>query len=363
VGCRELDESVRVSEFDGSSWSVAELVASTLAGAGDYPFGLAFEGSGGNATIVWREQGESRLRGRTWDGDAWGATSTSNVIADDVVEIIAEPRNGAEAIVIAARRHTSSYLEEYANYAAYSENGPLDLGTTTVTGLVGFDLSDVVLPVPPSAASGPDDLTYGHNKDITLAPGSYGTLSVGNRVTLRLSAGMYAFESSTSDLEDLVFIADTSEGDVEIVFTSGNLKSMNNFRIVRLGDGVASLDILAGDLILKNNAAIECVVTVHAGSIDIGMNADIVGHVFSSDSLAIDSGSLSLPAWAIAGTTLLTAQSVEGLIVNSGVPGPAVPLNAAVWTLPIRQPVAVARPAPSSFPRIVQWIEVAPHDP
>jgi hypothetical protein len=132
----------------------------------------------------------------------------------------------------------------------------IDDTANTVTGLSPLPLDAVLAPLNFTVTyptSTRDVIINADSGTVTLAPGSYGTVSVGDRSTLRLSAGFYYFNSFTTTAQAVLGIdTSASPGVIEIyVRTSFQFQSreqlfggsLSNLRIIYTGTQNIALDI------------------------------------------------------------------------------------------------------------------------
>ncbi len=356
------DERARVARWDGTSWSAPLLLESNLAGDAKYPVCVSFEGTGGQALVAWIREGEQRLRMQRWDGSAWGLLTTSDVVGTGGVGLVAAPLDAEDGVVIGVRRSESSGSSApYSNYAVYSKEGSVSVGGCTTTGLVDSSVSGVNLPDKINASDGSPDKSYSNNSTASLSPGTYGSLSVGNGVTLNLSAGQYVFKEFDSYKNNTKLVCDTSGGNVIVIIANGNFKAKNGFEIQRSGSGVVGFYVNNGNFETKNNADIEAACVAHNGDITMGTGTTVLGHLFAKSNISVSSGTLTVPSWDIPGTSSASVQHLHGLIVDAGLPGSVSDLTSEDWEEAHEQPMGVSHLATGGAKRIVQWQEVSPH--
>jgi hypothetical protein len=123
-------------------------------------------------------------------------------------------------------------------------------GGATVGGTVAQRLRTVTtwqttLPDEPAWTGGGGGAWYGRGEDVTLAPGTYGSVSADRDATVRLSAGTYDLGSMWLG-RDTEVVADTSGGDVRLNL-SGSLSTDSEVTFSKSGDG--ALLVRADDFI------------------------------------------------------------------------------------------------------------------
>jgi len=363
VGCDSGSPAqLYASDWNGANWSVAQQLSGSLSNTG--AFAVAFEPEGGAAIATWQDTGRDDLYASRWGGSAWSAAAASGTFSDGVVQIESVGRDSGGAVIALARSRAVSG-DPYTDYVVYSDGGGLSIGGVTVNGNSGTNDPGVDLPTPPSASPGSPDLSYGNNKDETIAPGAYGTLSVGNNCTLRFQAGTYVFETfvveafnSTSNSTELIF--DTSGGDVEFIITSGDFHAKNSMIMNPTGAGVVMFHVLNGDFISGSGATIEAAVFVYNGDITLGNNASVVGHLMASGTITIGGGTVSLPGWLIPGGNYVVTQSLHAFTITDGLPGSGTTITSA-WGGSADLPFAISRiPPTSGGVTIVRWREIDP---
>lgn len=264
--------------------------------------------------------------------------------------------------VLAAVRQRSS-VPTYEDYLVYSSGGNLNYGSMQVYGLQGSQISGMNLPPPPSGSSGSANLAYGNNATATIAPGAYRDITAGNGLTLNVSAGDYVFRSIPGTGNNLRFIANTTNGDVNLVFTNGNVSTGNNFQIIRNGEGRVYMHIVNGNFQSGNNADIAGHVYVHNGNFQTGNNLTVSGRVYASgnvqagnNNVVTDGGQGSAPG------------PFSTVLWTSGSPSSPVIVADELHGDSPRMPFALSAPvegtaSPAGIPvRVVRWREVSPRD-
>lgn len=96
------------------------------------------------------------------------------------------------------------------------------------------------MPEHTDFSAGGSNLSATWNNDITIAPGSYGSLSLGGKNKVYLSAGDYYFTSISSGTQPSLYL-DLSGGDINI-FVTGNVSFGDQLDIyVNSGSGYQSM--------------------------------------------------------------------------------------------------------------------------
>lgn len=162
---------------------------------------------------------------------------------------------------------------------------------------------------------------------------------------------------------NLRFVADTTGGDVNLVFTNGNVISGNNFRIVRNGEGRVYMHLVNGNLSTGNNANITGHVFVHNGNFIAGNNTSVSGRVYASgnfiagnNNVVTDGGQGSAPG------------PFSTVLWTSGSPSSPVIVADELHGDSPRMPFALSAPVEGSASaagvpvRVVRWREVNPRD-
>ncbi len=348
------------STFNGSSWASITALDTSLENPMEPRVASAFTPNG-EAVVAWHRSGENRLRSRTWDGSAWTAAVTGPNLGSAPVSVQMVTGPGENQVIAAIRQRSST--PTYEDYLVYSSGGNLVYGSMQVYGLQGAQINGMNLPPPPSGSSGSTNLSYGNNATATIAPGSYGNITAGNGCTLNVSAGDYFFRSMPAVGNNFRFIANTTSGDVTLVFTNGNVASGNNFQIIRNGEGRVLMHITNGNFTSGNNANITGHVYVHNGNFIAGNNTSVSGRVYASanfiagnNNVIHDGGQGSAPGPF--STVLWTSGSPSYPVVVADTlhgDSPRMPFS-------LSTPVEGAVSAAGIPVRVVRWREVSPHD-
>lgn len=166
-----------------------------------------------------------------------------------------------------------------------THGGLLTLGTfATVTGNtssrapVRFDQFEAPALNPSSALQGgANDINLETFEDITLSPGTYGSLNFASSNTVSLTAGTYIFDAIVSDFSLNELALDTSGGEIFIYIDDSDV-SLN---LIQSINGVRLFAGGAPDVLESNNVTLEV-----AGSLNL--ESDFFG------TLLVPDGSLSL---------------------------------------------------------------------
>jgi hypothetical protein len=347
-------ETFRTSSWDGDTWSATSLMTSDLAGSDTFPMAVSFEGAENGALAIWRDESDDRLRFRRLTESGWSSEYATLPVGADVVELLAAPRMRLPGAVVIARRAGAVGSEPWRDYAIYSEAGAISVhASAEVTGKTGENVPGVALPDAPAVSAGATNLFYGNNDDATIAPGAYKALSVGQNCTLRFSAGEYVFTNFDSNKNGTHLVFDTTGGNVEFFLTSGDFKANNALKIERLGDNDVFIHILDGDFVSKNNEIIDAVIAVHDGALEVGMSANVTGHLLASGDVHVgNSGQIVIPA----------TQSLVALLIDEGVASAPTTLNATPWSGASPMPMDVSRRTGAHSYRIIEWAEAPAYD-
>jgi len=341
----------------GGAWTGA-----TQIDGGASAFDLAYDGVGGSLLGVWAEDDDDRLRYRRWEDDSWSGTTTTGALGDGITKIIAAPINEAGAVALLARLETAAGGAPYGGYVAYSSDGNIELGGWSINGQTGSDEPGVGLPADPGLSAGSNDLSYGNNADVTIAPGAYGDVEVGQNSTLRFGAGNYSFKKFESG-NNTHFIADTSGGDVTIVVTHGAFEASNSFRLESQGSGGAVVHIRNGNFEVMNNADIEGVIVVHNGAFEAMNNATVVGHIYAKGNIEGGAnGSLTAPGWSPPGAGGVSAQEAWVVLVDGGVASSPIELTDDAWEGSGPLPLAISERVGPGVVRVLRWRETPAFD-
>ena len=210
--------------------------------------------------------------------------------------------------------------------------GPIDI-TATVNGtttsatptLTPFTLEP--LPAGRGLTAGTNDINLESFEDITLAPGTYGTLNFGSSNEVTLTAGSYVFADIVSDfsLNDLIF--DTTAGNIDLYIAADDfvlddlVQVINDVAVFgsRGPNPQLSRDIFieaAGDLTI--GSSFYGTFFAPNGDVTIETFSDITGRVFAG-------GNVTLENVDILTVGLLGDANLDGA-VNFGDIGPFISL-------------------------------------
>ena len=117
------------------------------------------------------------------------------------------------------------------------------------------------------------------------------------------------------------------------------------------------IHLQSGDFIAKNSASIETAVFAHAGSIELGMNAAVTGHLFASGDVTVGSGVIGAPSWQAPGVPEESGHEAWAALVEAGIPAAPVSLTAQAWMGVWPLPLTVSERVGAGAVRIVRWRE------
>lgn len=344
------------SAWDGTAWRSVQTLETALASATQARFAAAYEPDGSLLVAAWHEDGQTALRRRTWDPTtaSWSSEAIGLDLGAPTDELKLVSNGG---MILGAARTIEADLDSWDDYAVYSANGPLDVGGATVIGSVGINVPGVNLPTPPPAPLGTDSINIGNAQDVTIDPGVYASLSVGQNCTLRLRTGDYVFD--TVDLDDttifrnqLTLIVDTPAGDVNFIVRTGDVRVANMFEVVRNGAGEIFFHVLNGDFFTRNSPVFEASVIVYSGDIELGDNALVTGRLLADGQITVSSGTVD------AGGVLTYISRLWTLSFSAGLPGSLSQAAAQLpgsWDGQFDLNQRIATPATV---RIVRWREI-----
>jgi hypothetical protein len=287
--CIDQTKAITGCPFDGANWGAVTTLDSNAATAYQRRVDVAYERAGNKALVLWHSNGQNALRYRTWSGTAWSGT-------------LIGPDMGAESLIV--REATGMDSDEVlgavqvrgvsalGDYQVYSQTGVDSLGNAAVAGLVGQQVSGVTLPAPPAATPSAVDKIYGANTTVTIPPGTYRDLSMGNSFTGNLSAGTYIFRNVVSG-NGTTFNCDTSAGDVNIIFT-GTVAAWNGLMVNRNGSGQVIFQLITGSFSANNNSSnFSASIIAYAGSINFGNNVQDHGKLYAYGNITVGSGTIT----------------------------------------------------------------------
>lgn len=111
-----------------------------------------------------------------------------------------------------------------------------DGSVITGAAITGAAISSMALPSLSYSAGGPNH-TIAKGKSLTLAPGSYGTVTINKTATLKLSSGTYNFTKLLNSGSDATIIFDVASGPITInVVSSLTIAKDMEFRVVPDGE-------------------------------------------------------------------------------------------------------------------------------
>jgi hypothetical protein len=287
MGCADASNRLSACVWNGAAWGTMATVDTALATAFERRFDFAYQPDGANAVLLWHTSGQTALRYRTWSGTSWSGTLVGPDMSTETQSLRLTPGPGSSDVTaIAQRRPVNNNLPDFTVYSAAASNA---LGNSRVTGLVGQQTSGVAMPTPPSASPGSTNLSF--TTTGTITPGAYGNLTTVNNVVLYLTAGTYVFKKWNGGNSNLVH-ADTSAGDITMIFTNGNVSVGNGFDLRDENGGRVTIHVLAGNFTANNQCSMQASLLVYAGLINLGTSANITGRLFASGTISVGSGKI-----------------------------------------------------------------------
>lgn len=347
--------TARAVRWDGSVWGNSTSLDTNTGATAQRRVDAAWQRDGTRALVAWHRGSEQFVRYRSWTGAAWGAAAAGASLGSMPEEIMLAPGSGGTDIACVVRRIGTPVFTDYVMYSSGSTVTP---GGTTVHGQTGQQVSGVTLPAAPTNAAGSTNISLGNNQTQTIAPGAYGTLTVGNNCTLNFSAGDYVFKSFSSG-NNPTLNCNTSGGNIRLIFTTGGINVTNNLTLNTTGTGTVSVHVVAGNATFHNNTDISgAQVYVYAGNISMGNNTDFTGAMYASGSVSVGSGTVSLPSAGVTtGPGMLT-----GLVFSGGSPGAASTLCAALPGTSATRPFDLAWGGAGGSLVVTRWREVSPEE-
>lgn len=207
-------------------------------------------------------------------------------------------------------------------------------GTTSPStpALTPFELPP--LPVGRTLTAGANDVNLETFEDITLAPGTYGTLNFASANEVTLTSGSYVFENIVSEfsLNELNF--DTRGGSIDLYVAADDFAFDD---LVQAVDGVSLIGAGAPDPELSNNIFIEVAGNLTIGSefygtifapngdVTIETFSDITGRVFAGGNVTVGSvdivtvGEISTPVVLLGDVNLDGVVSFMDIAVFVGI--------------------------------------------
>lgn len=349
---------LRACIWNGSAWGTMTSLTSATTNANAYERRVeaAYQPDGARGLVVWHEPGDAAPRFRTWNGSAWSSAGTGPSLGYEARAFDVSPGASGDEVFIAALHRTAPL--ELGDYVAYTSGG--NINANNVIGLQGRQITGVELPPPPGDPSGSEDKAYGNNVTVSLHPGAYRDLTMGNGVTLRMKAGTYVFREWKSSGNNCLLDCDTSEGDTVFIVRNGNVipGGNNTLRVSRTGPGKVYIHVINGNLEAKNNGSIvNAIVYVYNGNVDLGNNTHLRGALYAKGNINIGSG-------------LVEEDNDEdpdhppGLSVMRWSGGALGTPHTAAWAMPSipgRDLSGFFRVMAPTM-RVVQWREVGPDD-
>ncbi len=206
-------------------------------------------------------------------------------------------------------------------------------GTTNITATVSGTTSTptvattpfAIEPLPPGRGlfAGTNDINLATFEDITLPPGTYGSLNFDSSNVVTLTAGSYIFENIVSDfsLNELSF--DTTAGNIDLYIAADDVA----IDLIQVIDGISLFNAGDPDPQLSRNVFIEVAGNLTIGSrffgtffapngdVTVENFADITGRVFAGGNVIIeDVDILSVEDVVVVSTDELGDANLDGAV-------------------------------------------------
>ncbi len=149
------------------------------------------------------------------------------------------------------------------------------VGGTVAQRLRTVNAWQTTLPDEPAWSGGGSGAWYGRGEDVTLAPGTYGSVSADRDATVRLSAGTYDLGSAWLGKGSEI-VADTSGGDV-VLNLSGSLSTDRDVTFTKSGGG--GLLVRADDFIYLGTGTRAEAAFTSFRRLDVDRDASITGRL------------------------------------------------------------------------------------
>ncbi|MCM8775534.1 MAG: hypothetical protein NC930_04190, partial [Candidatus Omnitrophica bacterium] len=186
-------------------------------------------------------------------------------------------------------------LESMAKVIGHvTHSGILSLGASASVGSSSVGSSIVapklfgglMLPAASIFTAGGTDVIKGDIQSTTLAPGTYGDLTLGNNNALNLGSGAYYFDKIIAG-DNLTLTVDLSGGDL-LLYILGNVNfGMNlNFSLINGTADNIYLESL-GSFALHANSKWYGTVYTPYGNLTVGPTSDILGSLYSGGQIEI----------------------------------------------------------------------------
>lgn len=352
VATLDSARDIRAMRWDGASWSSATVFETNAGAAGERRLDLAHEPDGSHAVLAWHAAGTTLLRYRSFTGGAWSSQQTTSNLGSEPLSVHLEAGPAPSGIAAAVRRRGAV---SFADYVMYSTSGSVSSGSASVYGSVGSG-GVVALPAAPSGSSNSNNITISNNGTRSLAPGSYGYISVGNSATINLVAGDYFIEYfGGGSSNGTRFRFDTSGGDIRLVLTNGNFQSRNNLAMSNTGGGRVGVYVKNGSIQVGSDAAVSGV-ELYAlnGNIEFGSNASVSGAMYASGNVQVNSGFVSV------GHTLATPPDpLSAIIFTDGVAATPSTVSTSINSISSCDAFSLSGLPSAQAVRVVRWREVA----
>jgi hypothetical protein len=349
LACIGTDNQINVNRWSGSAWG-SNLVVETAARASHQQrVDVGYQPDGAKALVVWHRLGQTRLYYRTLVGGAWSSEQAGPDMTTESETIrLARGAGQTEQMMLVRRANPSSY----DLYTLFSETADYDIGSTTIIGPVGSSAGNI-LPPPPSATGGTTNLSPSGG---SIAPGAYGTLTVGNNTTIGFSAGTYVFSSWTTGNSD-TYNFDTSAGPISIIITTGGMSGSNNAAFINTGNGTVQINVNTGDVSFNNDTVFTNIdILVYNGSATFKNNTDGSLGLYTSGTVSFkNNGTISPNSLHVGASPACSA-----VLWTNGSPGARIDLDLTLPPAGVTDACALAgSPRPPS-PTVNSLSAVAP---
>jgi hypothetical protein len=344
------NNQINANRWSGLAWGSNTLLEASAAGHTRARVDVCYQPDGALGLVVWHRAGQDALLSRTWNGAAWSAPSTGPNPGSETDTIRLVRGLGDTEVMMLARRRQGGY----DGYNVYSQYGTVDVGTTVITGPVGSGGS-YSLPPAPSVTAGTTNLDPSSGTQI--APGAYGTLTIGNNRTVGFRTGTYVFSSvSLGNSTTLNF--DTSAGPILFCVTSGGLVGDNSNSFVNTGGGAVRISVINGNVDFSNSTSFgNFDIVVHNGTATFKNNTMGAVNIWASGDVEFkNNGTISVNGLAYDGTP----PALTAVLWTGGVPGTPSDLTTSMVHAGVGDGSSLAgNPLPSKT-TIDAWAAVAP---
>jgi len=182
----------------------------------------------------------------------------------------------------------SSIINGDVNYGTslWTDSGVKVSGTKTQGGLDLATWKPTLRTSPATWSTSNDSLYYASKSTKTLAPGTYGSLSVDSSSTIYLSSGTYNFSSLWLG-KSVKLIADTSKGNVVVNILNG--MSTDSSVLLDGGDTNNLIINSKGSIYLGQGTVADANLFSYEGPINIDRNSQITGSLYSAKDIYLAS--------------------------------------------------------------------------